>query len=135
LIERSTRFVKIAKLSRKTAKETSFAIHKTLKNYPEKARLSITYDNGTENVLHEKINEKLNMSSYFCEPYHSWEKGSIENINGLIRRFFPKGTDFNNVTEFDITYVENWINNRPMRCLEFKTPREKFKELLKQNSA
>ena len=92
---------------------------------------SITYDNGLEFSKHEKINKIFNISSYFCKPYHSWEKGTVENINGLIRRFFPKGTNFDKVSIKEIKYVENWINNRPMKVLGFKTPNEKFNEISK----
>ena len=60
------------------------------------------------------------------ELYHSWEKGTVENINGLIRRFFPKGTDFDRITTEEIAYVEDWINNRPMKILGYKTPNEVF---------
>ena len=60
------------------------------------------------------------------ELYHSWEKGTVENINGLIRRFFPKGTDFDTITEEQIAYVEEWINNRPMKILNYMTPKQIF---------
>ena len=124
LIERTTRFVKIAKLNRKTAEETSTAIQKILQRYPDKARLSITYDNGTENVWHEKINEKLNTASYFCEPYHSWEKGTVENTIKRIRRYIPKGSSIKKLSNTQIQWVENRINNRPMKVLNYLTPNE-----------
>ena len=79
--------------------------------------------------MHEKINKILNKKSYFCKPYHSWEKGTVENINGIIRRFFPKGTDFGKISMKQIKYVENWINNRPMKVLGYLTPNEKFEQL------
>ena len=63
---------------------------------------------------------------YFCKPYHSWEKGTVENINGLIRRFFPKGTDFDTISEEEIAYVEDWINNRPMKILHYMRPKQIF---------
>ena len=85
---------------------------------------SITYDNGCEFSKHELVNEKLGCNSYFCKPYHAWEKGTVENINGLIRRFFPKGTNFDTITDEDIIKMENWINNLPMKVLGFKTPNE-----------
>ena len=64
------------------------------------------------------------MYSYFCEPYHSWEKGTIENRNGVIRYYFPKRTDFSKITEEQIKYVQDKINNRPMKLLGFMTPKE-----------
>ena len=69
------------------------------------------------------------MQSFFCNPYSSWEKGTVENINGLIRRFFPKGTDFDKITDEQIQQVEDWINNRPMKVLGYKSPNEKYAEL------
>jgi len=89
---------------------------------------SITYDNGAENVTHEIISEKLNSDSYFCEPYHSWEKGSVEQVNGLIGRYLPKGTNFSTLTNHDINRIEKLINNRPRKCLNYKTPFEVFRE-------
>ena len=68
----------------------------------------------------------LQTKSYFCKPYHSWEKGTVENINGLIRRFFPKRTDFDTITDRKILYVQNWINSRPMKVLNYKTPSEMY---------
>ena len=88
--------------------------------------ISITYDNGCEFSQHENINKLLNTKSYFARPYCSNDKGSVENINGLIRRFFPKGTNFDNISEEAIAYVEDWINNRPMKILGYKTPNQVF---------
>lgn len=127
IIERATRLVNISLIKNKTAKETKLAIVRRLSNHPVELVESITYDNGTENVLHQEINEKLGTQSFFCEPYHSWEKGSVEQVNGLIRRYFPKGTDFNNVTTVEINRVEKWINNRPRKCLNYQTPYETFR--------
>ena len=87
---------------------------------------SIRYENGYEFQKHEKINKTFNIKSYFCKPYASYEKGTVENINGLIRRFFPKGTNFDTITEEEIVYVENWINNRPMKVLNYMTPEQVF---------
>ena len=95
-----------------------------LDKFPENLRHSITFDNGTEFASHEKIAEKLNLETYFCHPYHSWEKGSVENTNGLIRRFFPKKTDFDLILWRDIKAVENLLNNRPRKSLKYLTPNE-----------
>lgn len=124
LVDRKTRLTHITLLTNKTAEETKNAIIKRLKNYPSAMKKSITYDNGTENTLHTLINKKLNTQSYFCEPYHSWEKGSVEQINGLIRRTYPKGTDFKEITPNEINRIEKLLNNRPRKCLKFKTPYE-----------
>lgn len=128
--DRASRITRIKKLTRKTAEQASNAIIFALKNFNTINLNTITYDNGSEFCYHEKVNQELGTKSYFCKPYHSWEKGMIENINGLIRRFFPKGTDFDTITDEEIQYVEDWINNRPMKCLGFKTPNEKYNELI-----
>jgi len=126
LVERKTRYVKIKKLMAKTAYYMHNVTVESLKNYPEKLRQSITYDNGTENSLHELTNKVLGTKSYFCNPYHSWEKGSVENVIGIIRRFYPKKTDWKNVTQCDLNKVARFINNRPMKLLGFKTPYQVF---------
>ena len=78
IIERTTRLVNISLMKNKTAQETKSAVIRRLSNHPDELVKSITYDNGSENVLHQEINDKLGAQSFFCEPYHSWEKGSVE---------------------------------------------------------
>ena len=126
LVERRTRYVIIKKLKAKTAYFMHNATVKSLKNYPEYIRQSITYDNGTENTLHELTNKVLGTKSYFCNPYHSWEKGTVENIIGIIRRFYPKKTDWKNISQWDLNKISRFINNRPMKLLGFKTPYQVF---------
>jgi transposase, IS30 family len=128
-VERISKLVKIKKIRQNKAEIFSKAIVGRMKSLPPGARRSITYDNGPENTQHEFINEQLNTDSYFCNPYHSWEKGSVENIIGLIRRFFPKKTDFAKITHKRIKEVEFLLNNRPRKCLNFKTPQEVFSRL------
>jgi len=89
---------------------------------------SITYDNGPENARHIETNIDLDCLSYFCQPYHSWEKGAVEQVNGLIRRFLPKGTDISCVHQSSIRKIENLLNNRPRKCLDYKTPNEVYNE-------
>ena len=125
-IERISKLVKIKKIKQNKANLFSKAIIRRMKPLPPHARRSFTYDNGSENVLHEFINEQLNTNSYFCNPYHSWEKGSVENVNGLIRRFLPKKTDFAKITHKRIKEIEFLLNNRPRKCLDFKTPNQVF---------
>ncbi len=128
IVERATRLVNISLMQNKSSGETKRVIVRRLGNHPVNLVQSITYDNGSENVLHQDINDKLGSDSFFCEPYHSWEKGSVEQVNGLIRRFFPKGTDFSSVTGSDINKVEKLLNNRPRKCLNYKTPYEVFRD-------
>jgi IS30 family transposase len=125
-IERISKLVKIKKIKQNKAEIFSKAIIRRMQDLPSCARRSITYDNGPENTKHEFINDQLNTDSYFCNPYHSWEKGSVENVIGLIRRFFPKKTDFAKITHKRIKEVESLLNSRPRKCLNFKTPLEVF---------
>jgi len=127
LIERKTRFVKFVKINFKKAINVKNGIIRELKDMASYVR-SITYDNGLENVLHEKVNEALDCKSYFCNPYHSWEKGSVENVIGLLRRFIPKKTDISKITERGLKRIERLINNRPRKLLNYYTPLELFKK-------
>ena len=108
------------------AKRRQEGINNRLFQYPKSARLSITYDNGSENVEHELVNKTLGTKSYFCNPYHSWEKGTVENTCGLIRRYIPKKTDISLIADSEIIRIENDLNNRPRKCLNFLTPAEFF---------
>ena len=124
--ERKSQHVKIRKIESKTAANTSKAIISMMQGVPEKLRKSITFDNGTENAYHELIAKELNVKTYFCRPYHSWEKGGVENTIGLIRRYFPKKTDLALISNAQIRYIENQLNNRPRKSLGFKTPNQVF---------
>lgn len=135
ILERISRRIFINKTTDKTSETTKKAIIGSLKKLPAHARLSVTYDNGSENYYHEEINLELNMQSYFCKPYHSWEKGAVENANGLIRRFIPKKTNLDTVTEEELKIIEFKINNRPRKCLGFKTPENVFSAHCAQQSA
>ena len=85
---------------------------------------SITYDNGLEFAMHEQVNELLECESYFCKPYRSWEKGGVENYNGLVRQYFPKGYDFSTITPERLMEVEEEINNRPRNILAYQSPND-----------
>ncbi len=128
LVERKSRLTHLSLLATKTAMATTQVILRRLQVYPPALTQSITYDNGSENTLHETINAALGSQSYFCAPYHSWEKGSVEQVNGLIRRFFPKGTNFSELGHTAISRVEKFLNNRPRKCLHYRTPYEVFRE-------
>ena len=91
---------------------------------PEKRKMTITFDNGPENRDWQVFEEKTSIKSYFAHPYHSWERGSNENANGLLREYFPKGTDFSMISESEILKVEHSLNSRPRKRLGGKTPLE-----------
>jgi len=127
LTERKARFVRLKKIPNKTAVAARQAICELLRPFPSSLRRTITYDNGLENAEHLIINQELMLQSYFCEPYHSWEKGSVENVNGIIRWFFPKGTDFSTIPDEDIERLESWLNQRPRKILQFSNPADTLK--------
>ncbi len=128
LVDRKSRLTHISLLANKTAAATKQVILQRLQKYPAFLKQTLTYDNGSENTLHDSINQALGTRSYFCAPYHSWEKGSVEHVNGLIRRFFPKGTNFRAVGQKECTRIETLLNNRPRKCLDYRTPYEVFRE-------
>jgi IS30 family transposase len=130
LLERLTRRMHIAKLPAQTARNLRTAINRRLGRHPQHMRKSITYDNGAENVEHMLTNKVLGTQSYFCEPYHSWEKGAVENGLSLIRRFLPKKTNFDTITKEEVKQIETLLNNRPRKCLRFKTPNEVFNQVV-----
>lgn len=116
----------INKLAAKESHKLVRALTSRLGSYPNRLRRTITYDNGSENVEHQRINETLGTKSYFCNPFHSWEKGSIEHAIGLIRRFLPKKADFDIISYERVRKIEYLLNNRPRKCLDYKTPFEVF---------
>lgn len=124
--ERKSRYLIAKKIKGKTAIDMHCALVKSLKKFPKKLRKTITYDNGTENANHKLTDKVLKTRAYFCNPYHSWEKGSIENRIGMIRRYFPKKTNWALITQKQLDKVVKKINTRPMKCLGFKTPEEVF---------
>ena len=124
LTERKSRLILITRMKRKGAKETLDAVTNRLGVLPQKFRRTLTLDNGTENTKHEVITEEIGVKCYFAHPYASWERGTNENANGLVRRYFPKGTDFAKITDGQVALVERLLNNRPRKCLGFKTPIE-----------
>lgn len=125
-LERSSRLLRISKLSAKESNKVVNALKNQLNRYPQALRRTITYDNGSENVEHQRTNRILGTKSYFCTPFHSWEKGSVENGIGLIRRYLPKKTDFATISYYRVRKIENLLNNRPRKCLNYKTPSEVF---------
>lgn len=125
-VERKHRLTKLKKVIDKTAPSSNTALLAMLGPLPDHAKRSITYDNASENTDLSALNLLLGTSSFFCAPYHSWEKGTVENTNGLIRRFLPKGTNFDTMSDEAIQKVESWLNDRPRKCLDFFTPQESF---------
>ena len=131
LIERSTSMLFMRKLKKgKNAKDLARTVIHLLSPFKEHVK-SITTDNGTEFACHEMIGKSLGVTIYFADPYASWQKGAIENANGLIRQYVPKTEMFEHVSHQQITKYSKRINIRPRKKLEFKTPHECFYEQIK----
>ena len=127
ILERKARYVKLAKLKRKSANLLRSAINRRLGRIPRHLRRTITYDNGSENTEHLLVNKRIGTESFFCEPYHSYEKGSVEQVIGLIRRWLPKGCDLSRVSPKQLKKIEKRINARPRKCLQYLTPSKAYK--------
>ncbi len=130
LVERSTRFTLVDRTHTKEAKEVTAAICKSFGLLPLVARLSLTLDNGKEFAWHEKLASKTGMDVFFAHPYHSWERGTNENTNGLIRRLHPKKSSFSGIGKVELRRIETFLNDRPRKCLGWMTPREKMTAFL-----
>jgi len=125
MVERKTLYTVVVLLRGKHADELSQAAVKTMKPFKDRVK-TITLDNGLEFAKHDIISKGLNADIYFAHPYASWERGINENTNGLIRQYFPKGTDFNDISEEQIEYVMNRLNNRPRATRGGRSPNELF---------
>lgn len=126
LVERVSGLVKITKISNHKPAVTAQAVSGRLQSLPVSLRRTLTLDNGIENTDHEKITEKVGTRCFFAHPYHSWERGTNENTNGLIRWYLPKGTDFAMIDDKMISDIEYALNTRPRKRLGYKTPLEVF---------
>ena len=124
--ERKSRVGKLYRLDGKNSSETAAGLVIILKEFDVK---TITYDNGLEFARHGFVNELLASDSYFCKPYSSWEKGGVENYNGLVRQYFLKGYDFSKITPERLEEVENEINERPRKILNYACPNDFLDEL------
>jgi len=128
LVERKTGLVLISKVNNRSSKETAKKVIKRLNKIDKIKRQTLTLDNGSENAQWKIMNKNLNIKTYFCHPYCSGERGTNENTNGLIRWYFPKKTDFAIISNKEIEFVENTLNNRPRKRLGWRTPLEAFNE-------
>jgi IS30 family transposase len=125
-VDRKSRYTVAVKVADKSSEAVNRAICARMKSLPADKIKTITYDNGKEFAGFKDLERTLGMRSYFAHPYHSWERGTNENTNGLLRQFFPKGMDFRTITQTDIDKVEELLNNRPRKCLTYRTPNEVF---------
>jgi len=131
-VDMKSKYTIIRKLCSKSSEEMKNALVDSFINCPDLID-TLTVDNGCEFAQHHKISSSLAVKVYFANPYSPWERGLSENTNGLIRRFYPKGTDFNKIPEWEILKIQELLNNRPRKTLGFKTPKEVFmKEVLRK---
>jgi len=125
-VERTSKYVQAVLLERQTADEMVRAATTVFSRIPKALRRTMTHDNGSEIVKHEKITEAVGIIVYCAEPYRSWQRGLNEHTNGLLRRYFPKGTNFGMVSPEELAVAVEKLNNLPRRSLRFLTPKEVF---------
>lgn len=125
LVERKTGYVKIGKLPNKSTTALNEKVIQLIKRAPKKFK-SITADNGTEFHQYKTIEKKCRVTFYFATPYHSWERGSSENINGLIRQYLPKNQSMADLSQVECDYIAKQLNQRPRKRYNYKTPEQMF---------
>lgn len=128
-VDRATQKCTITKLENKSALETNYALVRAIEDEYASVK-TITYDNGTENALHHELKEEYGIGTYFCDPYCSWQKGLVEEINGLIRQYFPRYTNMNCITQDQVEEVQEKLNNRPRKTLNYKSPNQVYELLI-----
>lgn len=128
LVDRKSRYTIVLKVQSKQADHVQTRLKERLKKLDEEHRRSITFDNGTEFARCRRLERHLGLQLYFADPGCPYQRGSNENTNGLIRQYFPKGTDFRDISHHEVRRVENLLNHRPRQCLAFRTPDEVFFE-------
>jgi len=128
--ERKAQLLRMNKVKDKTARETEEAIRKSIDSLPENLFKSMTFDNGKESATHTKLRKDYNLKTYHCDPYASWQKGGVENINGLIRQYLPKHTNFSKLTDKDVYTIQEKLNNRPRKSLNYLTPNQVIAQVM-----
>ena len=131
LVDRKTKFTKLIKVKDKTAASVTNAVISSLLSLPMTHR-TITFDHGKEFAFHEEIAKQTGAKTYFATPYHSWERGLNEHTNGLVRQYIPKSTHFDTVNDELINRIENDLNNRSRKVLEFRSPNEVMQKHLRR---
>lgn len=130
LVERTTRTTILIPVKSKSADDVGKAFAKEVKKLPQQMKLSMTYDQGREMAHHKLFTNTTGVKVYFAHPRSPWERGTNENTNGLIRQYFPKGTDFTKVSRYEVKRVQHQLNGRPRKTLKYHTPYEVFNQLI-----
>src|SRR5262245_20835451 len=126
LVERHTRYVMLAKVANKDTQTVVSALIKQARKLPGELYKSLTWDRGKELTDHRRFTLTTNIAVYFCDPQSPWQRGSNENTNGLLRQYFPKGTDLSVHSQAHLNKVARQLNERPRETLQFETPAERF---------
>jgi len=130
LVERTTRFTFLVKLKERDSMTVRKAFAKEFRRLPKELKRTLTYDQGSEMAQHKLFTKETNIDVYFAHPHSPWERGTNENTNSIVRRFYPKGTDFSKVSETRLKQTQELINDRPRKIHNFYTPNEVFYKLL-----
>jgi IS30 family transposase len=130
LIERHSRFTMLVKLPRKDTTTVVAALAKHVRKLPEQLRRSLTWDQGKEMHAHKRFTIATNVQVYFCDPRSPWQRGSNENTNGLVRQYFPRGTNFSRISQAYLNTIALRLNQRPRKTLGFETPADKLQAVL-----
>jgi IS30 family transposase len=133
MVERTTRTVILVPLKGKDAESVRKMFAREIKRLPQQMALSLTYDRGSEMAQHKLLTKDTRVQVYFAHPRCPWERGTCENTNMLVRDFFPKGTDFSNVSRHEIKRVQKLLNERPRKTLNWETPKEAFAKVVALN--
>jgi IS30 family transposase len=123
-VERKSRYLVAARVKDKTSQTYTNQTNSAFREIPGRYLKTMTADNGKEFSEFKQIEQNLGVKVYFADPYSAWQRATIENTNGLLRRYFPKGFDFNSISNYLVNKVVNKLNNRPRKCLDYRTPRE-----------
>ena len=128
LVERHTRYVMLVKVTGKDTQTVINALIKQSRKLPQELYKTLTWDRGTEMAAHKRFTLATDIKVYFCDPYSPWQRGSNENTNGLLRQYFPKGTDISNYSQAQLNAVARKLNERPRKTLNYETPAERFSQ-------
>ena len=132
LVERNTRFVMLVRVRSKETQEVTRAIARQIRKLPDELCKTLTWDNGSEMAGHKALALESGVDIYFCDPYSPWQRGSNENTNGLLRQYFPKGTDLSGYTQPHLNKVAAKLNGRPRKTLGVRTPAEALQQVLEE---
>jgi len=132
--ERAIQLVRIHKIQGFSAPQTKEALEQTIYSLPDNFVKSITFDNGTEGAKHYELRKPFNIKTYFCDAYAAWQKGGVENMNSRLRQYLTRKTNLENISDDQICEIQERLNNRPRKGLNYKTPNEKLIEFMKSGA-